>query len=316
MTLTNLGRTISSLLFAVVALVLFAPAPVAAQENAEDVLVRVNGTVDLPAGDALDVLVAVNSETRVAGSVRDTLVVVNETATISGDVPGEVFAYNGEVVLEPSARIGGDVTLVNSQLVQADGAVVSGSVVEREGAEMARELSRVADAVSIIAWIGLTILFVVVALAWAALGGRQLSGVAGSLAARPELAVVWALIFWIAGPLVAVVAMITVIGLPLGLATLLVLLPLLWTLGYVVAGTRLGFFIDDLRGAQTDLEHPYLAAVVGVAILQLIGLLPWVGGVVVLLAGLLGAGAIVALAWRRFRAPGQPVVRPLLDPQG
>ena len=73
MTLTNLGRTISTLLFAVVALVLFAPAPVAAQENAEDVLVRVNGTVDLPAGDALDVLVAVNSETRVAGSVRDTL---------------------------------------------------------------------------------------------------------------------------------------------------------------------------------------------------------------------------------------------------
>ena len=71
--------------------------------------------------------------------------------------------------------------------------------------------------------------------------------------------------------------------------------------------------IERVVGWADRIYH--LAAVVGVAILQLIGLLPWVGGVVVLLAGLLGAGAIVAMAWRRFRAPGQPVARPLLDPQ-
>jgi hypothetical protein len=107
--------------------------------------------------------------------------------------------------------------------------------------------------------------------------------------------------------------MFTVIGLPLGFAILLVLLPIMWILGYVVAGTRLGFFIDELRGARTDLEHPYLTSVIGVAILQLIGLVPWVGGFVVLLAGLFGAGAIVVHAWRRVRASAGPVSHPLLD---
>jgi hypothetical protein len=306
-------RVVGFIAVAITGLVLLTPVPVAAQEEPKDVLVRVNGTVDLAAGDAVDVLVAVNSETDIAGTVRDTLVVVNETATISGDIGEEVFVYNGEIRLEPSARIGGDITLVNSDLVQADGAAISGRVVERAGAEAARELSRLAEAVSFIAWIGMTILFVVVALAWAALGGRQLSGMAGLLAARPELAVVWALVFWIAAPLVAVVAMITVIGLPLGLAILLVLLPLLWTLGYVVTGTRLGLFIDDLRGATTDLQHPYLAAVIGVAILQLIGLVPWVGGFVVVLAGVFGAGVIVVQAWRRFRSSDEPAPQPLLD---
>ncbi len=309
-------RVVGLIAAAIAGAVFLTPAPVAAQEEAKDVLVRVNGTVDLPAGESVDVLVAVNSETQVAGSVRDTLVVVNETATVSGDVGNEVFVYNGNIRLEPSARIGGDITLVNSDLVQADGAVVSGRVVERAGAEVARELSRVAQAVSFIAWIGMTVLFVVVALAWAAVGGRQLSGMAGLLAARPELAVAWALVFWIAAPLVAVVAMITVIGLPLGLAILIVLLPLLWTLGYVVTGTRLGLFIDDLRGATTDLEHPYLAAVVGIAVLQLVGLVPWVGGFVVVLAGLFGAGVIVVHAWRRVRSAPAPDRQPMLDSVG
>jgi len=306
-------RVLILILAAIAMAALFAPSPALAQETAEDVLVRVNGTVDLPAGDGVDVLVAVNSPTNISGSVRDTLVVVNETATISGDIGNEVFVYNGEIRLEPSARIAGDLTLVNSQLVQADGAEVAGDVVERQGAEVAGELSRVAEAVSFIAWIGMTILFVVVSLVWAAVGGRQLSGLAGLLAARPELAVGGALVFWIAAPIIAVVVMFTVIGLPLGLALLLVLLPIMWILGYVVAGTRLGFFIDELRGARTDLEHPYLTSVIGVAILQLIGLVPWVGGFVVLLAGLFGAGAIVVHAWRRVRASAGPVSHPLLD---
>jgi hypothetical protein len=309
------GRALG-LILAVVALVqLLGPSSVAAQEDAEDVLVRVNGTVDLPTGEGVDVLVAVNSPTSISGSVRDTLVVVNETATISGDIGSEVFVYNGEIHLEPTARVAGDLTLVNSQLVQADGAEVAGDVVERQGAEVAGELSRVAEAVSFIAWIGMTILFVVVSLVWAAVGGRQLSGLAGLLAARPDLAVGGALVFWIAAPIIAVVVMFTVIGLPLGLAILLVLLPIMWVLGYVVAGTRLGLFVDELRGARTDLEHPYLTSVVGVLVLQLIGLVPWVGGFVVMVAGLFGAGAIVVHAWRRARASFGSNRQPLFDPQ-
>jgi hypothetical protein len=106
----------------------------------------------------------------------------------------------------------------------------------------------------------------------------------------------------------------TVIGIPIGITLLVVVLPLLWGLGYVVTGTRLGFFLADLRRTTPNLDHPYLEAALGVVIFQLIGLIPVVGWIVIALAGLFGAGAIVARAWRHIGAPRNRADRPLLDP--
>src|SRR5215216_1583555 len=291
---------------------LLAPVPTLAQENSDDVYVRVNGTVDLPASESVDTLVAVDSEARVAGTVRDTLVIVNQTATVSGNVGRDAIVVNGTLRLEPTAHIGGDVVLINGEVSQADGAVIAGSIVERRGASIGAEFRRVTAAVSLIAWLGMTLLIVVVALGWAAVSGRQLSEIAGLLGARPGLAAVAAVIFWIAVPVVAFVAFVTVIGIPIGI-TLLLVVPLLWGLGYVVTGTRLGFFLADLRRTTPDLDRPYLEAVLGVVILQIIGLIPIVGGIVVALAGLFGAGAIVVHAWRRFGTPRNQGTMPLLD---
>src|SRR5215207_129015 len=154
--------TVIALIAAALALLL-APGRVQAQEKTDDVYVRVNGTVDLAAGESVDTLVAVNSEARVAGTVRDTLVIVNQTATVSGDVGRDAIVVNGTLRLESTANIGGDVVLINGELSQADGAVVAGRVVERSGASIGGEFSRATAAVSFIAWLGMTLLFVVVA---------------------------------------------------------------------------------------------------------------------------------------------------------
>ena len=292
---------------------LLAPVQAQAQENRDDVYVRVNGTVDLAAGESVDTLVAVNSDAEVAGTVRDTLVIVNQTATVSGDIGRDAIVANGTLRLEPTAHIEGDVVLVNAELSQADGAVISGRVVERSGASIGAEFNRVTAAVSLIAWLGMTLLVVVVALGWAAVGGRQLSDVAGLLGARPGLAAWVAVIFWIAVPIVAFVAFVTVIGIPIGITILFLVLPLLWGLGYVTTGTRLGFFVADLRHTTPNLAHPYLEAVLGVVIFQLIGLVPIVGGIIIALAGLFGAGAIVVHAWRRIGTPRNRATGPLLD---
>ena len=304
--------TLVALVAAALALLL-APGWTLAQEQMDDVYVRVNGTVDLAAGESVDTLVAVNSEVRVAGTVRDRLVIVNQTATVSGDVGREAIVINGTLHLEPTAHIEGDVVLVNGELSQADGAVIAGRVVERSGAAIGAEFGQVTAAVSVIAWLGMTLLFVVVALGWAAVGGRQLSGIAGLLGARPGLAAVAAVIFWIVVPVVAFVTFVTVIGIPIGITLLVLVLPLLWGLGYVTTGTRLGFFLADLRRTTPDLAQPYLEAILGVVIFQLIGLIPIVGGIIIALAGLFGAGAIVVHAWRRIGTPRNPADMPPLD---
>ena len=308
------GRCIFVALVASAVALFHAPIPALGQESTDDVYVRVNGTVDFAAGESVDTLVAVDSEARVAGTVRDTLVIVNQAATVSGEVGRDAIVAGGTLRLEPTARIGGDVVLINSQLSQADGATIGGQVVDRSGAEIGAELSRVTAAISFIAWLGMTLLFMLVALGWSAVGGRQLSAAAGLLGARPGLAAGAAAILWfVVIPIVAVVAFVTVIGIPTGIALLLIILPLLWGLGYVTTSTRLGFFIADLRRTTPSLGHPYLEAILGVAILQLIGLIPFIGGIVIMLAGLIGAGALVLHAWRSARAPGRAAEIPLLD---
>lgn len=151
-------------LFAATLMLLLTPVQALAQEKTDDLYVRVNGTVDLAAGESVDTLVAVESEARVAGAVRDTLVIVNQTATVSGDVGRDAIVVNGTLRLEPTAHIGGDVVLINGAISQADGAVIAGKVVERSGATIGSEFNRVTSAISWIAWLGMTLLFVVVAL--------------------------------------------------------------------------------------------------------------------------------------------------------
>jgi hypothetical protein len=293
------GHRFHVALVAAVLVLFLVPARVLAQEPKEDVYVRVNGTVDLPAGESVGTLVAVNSPANVSGTVSDTLVIVNQDVTVSGEIGRDVFVWNGTLRLDPSARIGGDVVLANSQLSRAEGATISGQIQERSGASISAELNRATAWFSFVGWLGITLLLVVVALGWAAIGGRQLSSTAGLLGARPGLAAGTAVIVWIAVPLLAVLALVTVIGIPLGISVLLIGLPLLWVLGYVTTGTRLGFFFDDLRHVTPSLTHPYLEAAAGVVVFQLIGLIPIVGGLVVALAGLFGAGAVVVHAWRR-----------------
>src|SRR5215207_8506333 len=108
-------------LVAAALVLLLAPGRALAQENRDDVYVRVNGTVDLAASESVDTLVAVNSDAQVAGAVRDTLVVVNQTATVSGDVGRDAIVVNGTLRLESTAQVDGDVVLINGQLNQADG---------------------------------------------------------------------------------------------------------------------------------------------------------------------------------------------------
>jgi hypothetical protein len=289
-------------LVAVAMALLLAPGQALAQDQMDDVYVRFSGTVDLAAGEQVDILVAMDSPAQVAGTVRDTLVIAGGNAAVSGEVGGDAIVWNGSLHLEPSARIGGDVVLINGVLDRAEGAEIGGTVVQRSGASIAAEFSRVTAALSLAAWLGMTLLLVAVAIGWAAVGGRQLSGNAGLLGARPWLAAGAAGIVWIALPIVAFVVLFTVIGIPIGVTFFVVVAPLLWGLGYVVAGTRLGFFIDDLRHATPDLAHPYLEAVLGVVILQVVALLPIVGGLVATVAGLFGAGAIVVHLWRRIGA--------------
>jgi hypothetical protein len=103
-------------------------------------------------------------------------------------------------------------------------------------------------------------------------------------------------------PVLAILFLITIIGVPLGLLTIASYLMLL-VVGYVSTGISIGNWL--LVRVKSDQSGSTLwrigGAVVGVLIVSLLARIPWVGGWVVLAALLLGLGALTLQVWQSRR---------------
>lgn len=267
----------------------------------DDLLLRVNGPITVNANEEVGTVVVIRDNAVINGIVRNDLVVIDGDATVTGTVEGSVTIYSGTLDLRGASRVAGDVNLISSTLTQASGAAVEGSVNHSSFEWSSWEFF----AFSVYLWISMTIAIIVAGLIFAAVGGRQLMSAGNLISRKLGATILSAVIVGIGVPLLAAVAFATVLGIPLGIGLLLFLIPALWFFGYLVAGTKLGAAI--LRQEASD--HPYLASVLGLVLLQAIGLIPFLGGFVGLVAGLLGVGALVLLGWNAWRGPakGEPV---------
>lgn len=267
----------------------------------DSVLVRVNGSARVFANELIDVVVVVDGDADIAGVVDDVLVVVHGTAIVTGTIDGDVVIVDGTLRLEDSARVDGDIYLSDSQIERAPGAVVTGAIDDDWRVRWSGWWD-VWDAFifTILLWIGTTLAFIIVGLVFAAIGGRQLLAASHLISDRTGASVASALLLFLAIPIIAVITFLTIVGIPIGLMLTFIVLPVVWVLGYVVAGVWLGMTIIE---RQKTAAHPYRAVLLGVLILQLITLIPFLGGLIAVLAGLLGAGALAVQAWQVWRLP-------------
>ena len=80
-------------------------------------------------------------------------------------------------------------------------------------------------------------------------------------------------------------------------------MPLLAFVGFLVGGIFLG---EELLGTRKEpaAARPYRGALLGIVLLQVIGLVPFVGGLATAVASILGLGSILLLGWRTVRGTG------------
>jgi hypothetical protein len=296
------------LLASFVALILALAPGTAFAEEGDDLLLRVNGDVFVPADQVVGAIIVIDGNAVIEGTVKETVLVIDGNATIGGSVEGDITVIEGNLNLLPSARVD-NVNLVRGELNQAPGATVTGEIHEREDFEV---FGAAAAVFGILFWLALTIAILAAGLVFAAIGGRQLTEAAQYMTSEAVGTIVGIVFVFIALPILAVLIMITLIGIPLGLAMILFVLPALWFLGYIVAGARLGGALVGLTGREVGV-HPYLATFVGLLLLQLLVLVPVLGALVAFLAGVWGAGALAYLAFRaaggRGLTPATPVPR-------
>ncbi|MBE3111952.1 MAG: hypothetical protein IMZ46_15845 [Acidobacteria bacterium] len=290
-------------LFAFVAIVALLPAAALADDGDRDGFVlRVNGPFTLAPEESVGSVVVIRGDALIGGTVRDGLVVVNGQATIAGRVEGNVTIIRGDVTLEGGSFVE-RVTIINGSVTRESSSVVEHGI-NRRGFGFFPALF------FWLFWLGMTALVVISGLVFAAIAGRQLSTAGEALTGQLAYSILGAVVVWIGLPIMAVVAFFTVVGIPFGLALLFFALPLLWFVGYIVAGARLGRALLELGKRRTLSGHPYVAATLGVVVLQIVVLVPVVGWAIGALAGMWGSGALAVAAFGAMRSPSDPISTP------
>ena len=276
----------------------------------DDVLIRINGDVRVASGETVGSVIVIDGDAVIEGTVTESVVVISGNAVISGSVANEVTVISGDVDLRSGATVK-NVTSIDGDVIRASGATVTGDIDERDRIAFP---TAVAAVVSLLFWVALTIAVLVAGVIFALVGGRQLREAARMTTGDAVNTILGFVFVWFAIPAIALLAMITLIGLPLGLGLLIFLLPALWFLGYIVAGARLGSFLLARIGQETG-QRPVSATILGLALLQAIALLPFFGALVAIIAGAWGAGALAFLAFRAAGGRGFAGGAPAAPPQ-
>jgi hypothetical protein len=292
-------------LFGVVLLLVAIGAPVAlaADESLPHsgrVLMAFNGDVAVPAGEQADVVLVVQGDAHIAGTVN-TLTIIDGSAAVHGATVENIVVISGTLALEEGTEVLGNVRSIESTVTQAEGVTIAGDI-KGIDAELIALGAFLGPAMLLFA-IGLFLASIAAGLLLAAVGARQVRATERLIAAEPLKVFGVGLLGAIGIPILAIVAIVTVVGAPLGLGILLGFLPLLAFVGFLVAAIFLG---EELLGTRKDpaVARPYRGALLGIFILQALGIVPVIGGLVTGVASLFGFGAILLLAWRVLRSTG------------
>ncbi len=280
-------------------LIAFLPSSAAAQEvdqKDEDWLIRINGNLRIEADETVDSVVVIGGDVLIEGTVRHNVLVIDGDAFVSGTVGRNVTSIEGDVILLAPAVVH-NVRTISGDLERANGATVTGRIRDQASLSIGGFGFFLFTAYL---WAAATFGLIIGGLIFAAIGGRQLTRAALAMTGEAVNTIVGAVILWVGVPILTLVIMFTLVGIPLGMLILTFFLPTLFALGYITAGARLGGAILGRFGREPG-NRPLAATALGVLILQIAFVVPLLGWLVALIAGIWGGGA---LAFTAFRAAG------------
>jgi hypothetical protein len=288
----------------------FAPAAFAAEPvtwSGSGAVVSVDGNVDVPAGQSVDAVIVVHGNATIEGSARS-IVIISGTATLTGASARNLLVVDGTATLGAGTTVSGDISTLHGDVIRSETAVVAGRTTSLDTNLAALAVALVP--LLIVLAVGFFVAMVVAGLALAAFGARQTRTAEALISGQPGQTLLAGLIGTLGLPVLFAVVTLTIVGAPIGLAMLLIGLPLLAFVGWLVAAIWIGDWLLGRRGTR-ELEHPYRAAVLGVVLLGIAGFLPLVSAI----ATLFGVGAVLLAAWRTIRpATPMPATNPGFDP--
>jgi len=264
-------------------------APVAASASAgpgdsDATIVVISGDVTVAPGQTVEGVFVVNGDTKIAGDVDGDVIVLHGDVTVSGRIDGTLFTASGTARLLPSAEVTGDVIYGDEHPQVALDARVHGDVTKQDWSDLG----------DIFSGVGIFLLWLAITLSLLAFGVLLLlvsPRAADALYSRsrerlgPTLAI--GIVIAIVLPVIAFIAAITLLGIPLALGIVAALLPL-GAVAYVASAYALG------RRMVEAPRHRMLSLLAGLGALRLAALVPVFGALVGIAAVIFGLGLIGA----------------------
>jgi hypothetical protein len=180
--------------------------------------------------------------------------------------------------------------------VLAPGAKVAGKISNENWADTANGWGWVS---SLAWWLAVSVSTLIVGLLLVWLAPRALHAAARAVSEHFGATIGWGVLIAIAAPLLAVLALVTLVGIPFGIGLLLAAIPVL-----LVAYTTTAWVVGR-RVLSSRSQSPWVMLLAGWGILRLLALIPVAGGLVGLAATVLGLGALTVALWRA-RTPSTP----------
>jgi hypothetical protein len=250
-------------------------------------------------------VIVINDNAIVDGTIDGNLFIINGRAEINGAVGGDVIVA-GDVFLDAGARVGRNVSVYGGALTRAAGATVDGAIKLEESPSFEPPSALAVFLAVLVSALGLTLLLTLVA--W-----RPLSNSAALFMAHPFNVLVIGVFVALSAPAAAIALLPTGIGVLLGLAVLICVIPAAIACGFAVAALAVGDWIA-LREPNLVPGRPHTRALaevtIGVVAAMVVLLIPVAGVLLLLLASTMGVGALATRAWESW--PRRAAVPPMM----
>jgi hypothetical protein len=292
-------------------------APAAAARDgssSDDRRISVTGAVVVASNEVVNgPVVSADGPVTVNGTVNGRVFVGDGRVTIRGRVTGSVLVVHGDVLITGS--VGDDVIALDGRITTRDGAHVNGDVRSRQEPDVASGtvtgtvkklniknlFSGILIVFLIYLWIAVTLSVALLGFLFVALFPRAADATA-TAGRRFWPTVGWGALIGIVGPLLGVLVLVTIVGIPFGLG-MLSALNVLAPLGYVASSLIFGRLM--VKGTSTGARIGAFFA--GFGVLRAVALIPAIGALAWVLVCMYGLGALTQAAWRAGRqAPTAP----------
>ncbi len=278
---------------------------------ADDLMVA-GGQVSLVSGATVGGdLIGAAGMASIGGTVNGDVRLAAGRVTITGTVEGNVHLIADKVVIADTANIQGTLTYRSPNEAQiADGATVNGEVSYQHVTKKSRApipspargigLGIFAGIISAIA-LGKLLSLCVLALLFVVAYGRIAERVVETGVKHFWKTVGLGFLGLVVTPIAAVVAFVTLLGIPLGIMLVLgyvVWLILAWIIGPIILGT----FIFHWTRKRAALEVDWKTTLVGCVVMFILGFIPLVGWLIQAAFGLAAMGVLIKMKYAYFTA--------------